>query len=292
MRKLKQSLLFGFVFATALSLESSVQARGIKPPPAMIEVHVYPHKLTPKDKLSVMGKDIEIKSETTFVWVDLHPQARFAHATELLLITSEGTQVVKANWWPTINGVAFRPVPKTGRAEPKEPKGDFVTIEGRIVHLRGSLAVSFGAYEKMCPLEFSDKFLYAAIAMAQNSRVQIKGKLSVAERPTLVVYDAKVVEPTLAAQSIEGQVEIPGILMKRPDADISGKFLLEDLSTIIDWSRKSVAIDDSIREQLMKKAPQLYGQNVILRARMKGYGLGTRSERYEFVIEDVRIVTR
>ena len=58
-------------------------------------VHVYPEKLTAKDTLvdGPSGKRIEIGGETTLIWVDLAPDARYAHDTEYVLITARGTQV-------------------------------------------------------------------------------------------------------------------------------------------------------------------------------------------------------
>ena len=42
--------------------------------------------------------------EATLVWVDLAPDARYAHDTEYLLITPRGTSVSKGQWWPVLNG--------------------------------------------------------------------------------------------------------------------------------------------------------------------------------------------
>src|SRR5262249_19854234 len=74
--------------------------------PKKAHVFVHPHKLTATDRLTdgKTGKAIEIKSETTFIWVDLAPDARFAHGTEYVLISAEGTRVVKGQWWPVLNG--------------------------------------------------------------------------------------------------------------------------------------------------------------------------------------------
>jgi hypothetical protein len=73
------------------------------------KVYVYPHKLTAKDKLS-FGPDtdqkklIPIKGETTLIYVDLAPEARFAHATQCILISSEGARVIQGDWWLILNG--------------------------------------------------------------------------------------------------------------------------------------------------------------------------------------------
>ena len=76
-----------------------------KPVPTRpFEVFVYPQKLTSKDKLTGTGEEITITEETTLIWVDLQPGARFTHSTEFVLISSKGTRVVKSGWWPNLNG--------------------------------------------------------------------------------------------------------------------------------------------------------------------------------------------
>lgn len=76
--------------------------------PAKANVFTYPEKLTARDKLvdgpAEKASEIEIKSETTLIWVDLAPDYRFAHATEYVLITAQGARVVKGSWWPVLNG--------------------------------------------------------------------------------------------------------------------------------------------------------------------------------------------
>ena len=91
-----------------------------QPLPQKANVFVHPEKLTVKDKLTdgQSGKAIEIKSETTLIWVDLNPDARFAHATEYVLISVEGTRVIKGNWWPVLNDKPlFRGEEKTYKSE-------------------------------------------------------------------------------------------------------------------------------------------------------------------------------
>lgn len=75
-------------------------------PPSGAEVFVHPEKLTAKDVLSFgeKGGRIEVKGETTLVSVDLVPGARFAHPTECVLISAEGTKVIKGTWWLVLNG--------------------------------------------------------------------------------------------------------------------------------------------------------------------------------------------
>lgn len=85
---------------------SSLRAQERAGPPAGAQVFVYPEKLTPKDRLAFAQKGLPIKitGETTLVWVDLAPGARFAHPTECVLISAEGTRVVKGDWWLVLNG--------------------------------------------------------------------------------------------------------------------------------------------------------------------------------------------
>jgi len=76
--------------------------------PPRANLYVYPDKLTDKDKLTDgTVSPIEIKSETTLIWVDLVPDARFAHPTEYILISPEGSRIVKGSWWPVLNGKAL-----------------------------------------------------------------------------------------------------------------------------------------------------------------------------------------
>ena len=72
---------------------------------ANANVFIQMEKLTDKDKLSDgPGRAIDLQSETTLIWVDLMPSARFAHPTEYVLISTKGTRVIKGSWWPVLNG--------------------------------------------------------------------------------------------------------------------------------------------------------------------------------------------
>ena len=70
------------------------------------KVYVYPKPLTAKDTLTdgPNRKPIPITAETTLVWVDRMPGARYEHPTEYVLISAEGTKVVEGGWWPELNG--------------------------------------------------------------------------------------------------------------------------------------------------------------------------------------------
>lgn len=95
----------GLIAFGAVDVLVSAQEKKITTQPGA-EVFVYPEKLTAKDKLSFgeKGERIEIKGDTTLVWVDLAPGARYGHPTECVLISAEGTKVVKGDWWLVLNG--------------------------------------------------------------------------------------------------------------------------------------------------------------------------------------------
>jgi hypothetical protein len=88
----------------SILLPSTVLAEPGAAPPSSPKVFVYPGKLTSKDRLFDGSTRIEITGETTLVWVDLMPDARFGHPTEYLLISAGGTRIVQGDWWPTLNG--------------------------------------------------------------------------------------------------------------------------------------------------------------------------------------------
>ena len=87
----------------------SLSGQGDKGSPRKAKVYVYPKKLTAKDKLS-FGPDkdqkvtIPIKGETTLIYVDLAPDARFAHPTQCVLISAGGARVIPGRWWLVLNG--------------------------------------------------------------------------------------------------------------------------------------------------------------------------------------------
>ena len=71
-----------------------------------INIYFFPHALEPGDKLvdGPIGKELEIVGQTLFIWVDLHPDMRFTHETEYVLIAKEEIAVVAGGWWPVLNG--------------------------------------------------------------------------------------------------------------------------------------------------------------------------------------------
>jgi len=95
-------------------------------PPNTAKVYVYPEKLTAKDKLSFgpseeQKKTIPIKGEATLIYVDLMPNARFAHPTQCILISTDGARVIKGDWWLILNG---KPLFRDG----KDVKVDFPMV--------------------------------------------------------------------------------------------------------------------------------------------------------------------
>ena len=57
-----------------------------------INVYAFPHELIPEDKLVDGPEDsvpFEITGNTLLIWVDLHPDAKFMHPTEYILIAPE-----------------------------------------------------------------------------------------------------------------------------------------------------------------------------------------------------------
>jgi hypothetical protein len=121
MRKYRLRLLGSLVMICVVGLAATQLAAqgdrvGIK---SKTNVFVYPEKLTEKDKLTdgAGAKEIEIKSESTLIWIDLSPDARFAHPTQYILISTEGARVVKGQWWPVLNGKALFREAKEDQAE-------------------------------------------------------------------------------------------------------------------------------------------------------------------------------
>lgn len=98
-----------FVGTGVFLMTSLISAKDDKGPSVKAQVYVHPKKLTAEDKLS-FGPDsdqkllIPIKGETTLVYIDLAPDARFAHPTQCVLISADGTCVMNGNWWLVLNG--------------------------------------------------------------------------------------------------------------------------------------------------------------------------------------------
>jgi hypothetical protein len=70
-----------------------------------INVHFYPHSLSPQDILQdgPHGNKLDIQEDTFLVWVDLFPDMFFAHETAYILISKESIRIERGNWWPVLN---------------------------------------------------------------------------------------------------------------------------------------------------------------------------------------------
>ena len=70
-----------------------------------IRIHIYPHELTRADRLvdGPVGRPILIYSPSLLIWVDMLPQALFAHPTAYILISKPKSRVEKGEWWPILN---------------------------------------------------------------------------------------------------------------------------------------------------------------------------------------------
>lgn len=76
-------------------------------PVARIFVHHATLKADDKLQDGDEGPIIALDGETTLIWVDRMPEARYAHPTEYVLISGKETRVVKGDWWPVLNGRAL-----------------------------------------------------------------------------------------------------------------------------------------------------------------------------------------
>jgi hypothetical protein len=87
-----------------------------------ISIHVYPHELTSRDRLTdgPLEKPFKIREKSLLIWVDFLPGAFFAHPTAHILISKENIRVEDGNWWPELNGrtILYGQHNKTGILSP------------------------------------------------------------------------------------------------------------------------------------------------------------------------------
>ena len=87
-----------------------------------IAIHVYPHELTSRDKLSdgPQGESFKIYNNSQLIWIDFLPGAFFAHPTAYILISKDNIRVENGNWWPELNGrkILYGQKNKTGILSP------------------------------------------------------------------------------------------------------------------------------------------------------------------------------
>ncbi|MBN2533669.1 MAG: hypothetical protein JXB88_12295 [Spirochaetales bacterium] len=91
-----------YAFLSPCSLESD-DASGLVD---WIDIYIYPHELTLRDKLvdGLSGDQLKVYPNTLLIWVDLLPGAKFVHPTAYILVSKHGTRVEKGMWWPELNG--------------------------------------------------------------------------------------------------------------------------------------------------------------------------------------------
>jgi len=83
----------------------------------MINIHVYPRLLTPRDRLVMEpgGEPIEVSEDKLLVWIDLAPEYRFVHPTRTVLIGAEAVEVHEGQWWLEVDDQRF---PAIGASTP------------------------------------------------------------------------------------------------------------------------------------------------------------------------------
>ncbi len=71
-------------------------------------VHIHPKEIGPEDVLTdgdqQDARRFEIAEPTILVWIDLHPDARFAHDTRYILLSASSLRTEAGMWWPVLNG--------------------------------------------------------------------------------------------------------------------------------------------------------------------------------------------
>jgi len=87
-----------------------------------IDIHVYPHELDSQDRLSDGPEEglFNLDDNCLLVWIDLLPEAYFAHPTAYILISRGGIRSEQGNWWPVFNGkrILYGERNKTGIISP------------------------------------------------------------------------------------------------------------------------------------------------------------------------------
>ena len=75
-------------------------------PREAIDIYVYPFALTSRDRLQggPLERLFRIPDHSMLIWVDLLPDAYFAHPTSYILISKQNTWVKHGNWMPVLNG--------------------------------------------------------------------------------------------------------------------------------------------------------------------------------------------
>lgn len=87
-----------------------------------IVIHVYPHDLDSRDQLADGPEErlFRMDDNCLLIWIDLLPDAFFAHPTAYIMISKESIRVEHGSWWPTLNGkrILYGEQNKTGIISP------------------------------------------------------------------------------------------------------------------------------------------------------------------------------
>lgn len=87
-----------------------------------IVIHVYPHELNSLDQLTDGPAEPLFKMDDNclLIWIDLLPDAYFAHPTAYILVSKESIRAEHGNWWPILNGkrILYGEQNKTGIISP------------------------------------------------------------------------------------------------------------------------------------------------------------------------------
>lgn len=98
-----------------------------------IIIHVYPHELSSQDQLGDGPAEqlFKLEDNCLLVWVDLLPEAYFAHPTAYILISREHIHTEHGSWWPMLNGkrILYGEKNKMGIISPFEVSGSAYSME-------------------------------------------------------------------------------------------------------------------------------------------------------------------
>ncbi len=123
-----------------------------------INVHFYPHIITPQDTLQIGpdGKKLDISEDTLLIWVDLFPGMFFTHETTYILISKNRIRIKRGNLWPELNGkmILHNELSKYAFVSPFEIPGvgsieDRITIHVYPHELTSEDQLSDGPYEEL-----------------------------------------------------------------------------------------------------------------------------------------------
>jgi len=98
-----QRILYGKKNQPAVSSPCRIGAGG----GAFVNLYIYPEELQPNDVLTeeMTGCRFPVNQDTFFAWIDMLPQAYFAHPVTYLIIQDDGAIIIAdSQWWPNLNG--------------------------------------------------------------------------------------------------------------------------------------------------------------------------------------------